>query len=218
LVSARNLDETHQPQTIMHLQGSALAMQPFTVQSSYGMAWVIQDYQGHRLVSHGGAIDGFRAHITLAPDDRVGIVLLNNLQGTWMNLAISNMILDRILGLEARDWNTIIGEAVKIDEAAARKARRLRAQSRRHGTKPSRGLKAYAGRYENPAYGRARIWLEKGKLRWQWSGFHGALTHFHYDIFAAEEEFLGDPLMVFRFNADGEVGGMRFLEQDFSRK
>jgi CubicO group peptidase (beta-lactamase class C family) len=217
LVSARNLEETHLPHTIMRLDASARAMQPYTVQMCYGLGWVIQDYRGHRLVSHGGAIDGFRAHITLAPDDRLGIVLLNNLQGSQMNLAISNSILDLVLGLEAKDWNTMLGEAVKKDEAGAKAARVLREKGRRQGTKPSHPLEAYIGRYRDPAYGTARIALDRGKLVWQWSSFHGPLEHFHFDTFTARHEFLGDPLVVFRFAADGDVVGMRFLDVDFRK-
>ena len=46
---------------------------------AYGYGWVVQDYHGHREISHAGYIDGFRAHLTMLPDDRLGIVLLNNL-------------------------------------------------------------------------------------------------------------------------------------------
>jgi CubicO group peptidase (beta-lactamase class C family) len=219
LVSVRNLEETHQPHIVMHLEGSALAMQPETIQMSYAMGWVVQDYRGHRLVSHGGSIDGFRAHITLAPDDKLGIVLFNNLQGTQMNLAVSNTILDRVLGLEARDWNRIIGEAAQKEEAAVKAARRRRDEGRHKGTKSSRDLSAYAGRFEHPAYGTARVAFDKdkGRLSWHWSSFHGRLEHFHYDTFTAREEFLGDPLMVFRLASDGEVRGVRFLDVEFRR-
>src|SRR5262249_41152888 len=44
LVSAKNLGETHMPQTIIRLEGTARDMNPDTFQMSYGMAWVIQDY------------------------------------------------------------------------------------------------------------------------------------------------------------------------------
>ena len=61
LVSAKNLGETHTAQIVMNPQGPARAIHPDTIQLCYGMAWVVQDYHGHRLISHGGAIDGFRA-------------------------------------------------------------------------------------------------------------------------------------------------------------
>src|SRR5207245_1040997 len=77
LVSAKNLLETRTPQTIIRLEGNVRDMNPDTTQISYGMGWVIQDYRCQLLVSHAGAIDGFRAHITLIPKAKIGIVLLN---------------------------------------------------------------------------------------------------------------------------------------------
>src|ERR1700722_14327215 len=67
-VSAAALGETHTPQMVMRLPQVQRPLFPNTVQISYGMAWVIHDHRGVRLVSHGGAIDGFRAQITLAPE------------------------------------------------------------------------------------------------------------------------------------------------------
>jgi CubicO group peptidase (beta-lactamase class C family) len=218
LVSAENLHVPRTPQTIMILDGSARAMQPQTVQMSYGMGWVIQDYHGRLLNSHGGAIDGFRAHFTLAPQAQLGIALLNNLEGSQMNLAISNSIVDLVLGLPTRDWNAHLGGIVKKDEAAARAAVERWKKSRRPGTKPSREPAAYAGCYEHPAYGTARIECKDDRLRWRWSAFHGTLEHFHYDTFLARHDFLGDPPVVFALDATGDVAGMKFLGMDFKRR
>src|SRR5262249_25031645 len=84
LVSARNLEETHTPQMVIPLAGLDRDLHRETVQMSYAMAWVVQDYRGEKLVSHAGALDGFRAHLTLVPRRRIGIVILSNLQGTRM--------------------------------------------------------------------------------------------------------------------------------------
>jgi CubicO group peptidase (beta-lactamase class C family) len=110
LVSAANLGETHTPQTIIRLEGAEKALNPFTTQISYGMAWVIQDHRGQLLVSHAGSIDGFRCHITLVPRANLGIVILSNLQGTRMNLALSNSLVDLLLGFPHKDWNGYLAE------------------------------------------------------------------------------------------------------------
>jgi hypothetical protein len=217
LVSAANLAETHSPQTIIRLEGDDKAFQPFTHQMSYCMGWVVQDYRGQLLVSHGGSIDGFRAHFTLVPEAQLGIVLLNNLEGTQMNLAISNSIVDMVLGLAPKDWNAPMLAVVKRGDAAKQEVKKQWRASRRRGTRPSRELSAYAGSYENPAYGTARVALKDGALTWEWSGFKGPLEHFHYDTFTAREEFLGDPTMVFLLGADGDVAGMTFEGQDFAK-
>ncbi len=217
LVSAANLAETHSPQTVMRLDAAARAMQPCTVHMNYGMGWVIQDYRGHRLVSHGGSIDGFRAHITLAPDDQLGLVFLNNLEGTQMNLAVSNSILDLVLGLGARDWNGELSAAVKAEKAAKKAALKAWQDKRRRDTKPSAELATYAGTYENPAYGTARVTFRDGALAWSWRSFRGPVRHFQDDTFIAAHEFLGDPTMAFKVDGRGGVVGMRFLDIDFKK-
>ena len=153
LVSAHNLEETHAPQMVIPLLGIPRATHPETVQMSYALAWVVQDYRGEKLVSHAGALDGFRVHLTMVPHQRLGIVVLANLEGTRMNLALSNALVDHLLGAPKKDWNGLYlrlmrGEADKVTEQArAWEARRVQ------GTKPNHELSDYAGRYENPAYG-----------------------------------------------------------------
>jgi CubicO group peptidase (beta-lactamase class C family) len=206
LVSAASLTETHRPQMVVRLEGSDRAMHPDTVQMSYGLGWVIQDYRGRRLVSHAGAVDGFRCHLTMVPDAHLGIVLLCNLQHTRMNLALSNRIVDRLLGLPARDWDRLFLDVARQEAAAERERAR---QARRHaGTRPSKELAAYAGDYEHPAYGTVRVTLERGKLVWDWRDFHAALEHFHYDTFTLPVEFLGNPEVQFTLNEAGGVERM----------
>jgi CubicO group peptidase (beta-lactamase class C family) len=212
LVSSQSLGETHSPHIVIPLGGSARDMNPQTHFMSYGMAWVIQDYRGHLQLSHAGAIDGFRAHITFLPADGLGIVLLNNLHNSEMNLALSNAIIDHLLKLPGKDWNTCIGEAVDKREAAAREKRQAREASRHYGTHPSRELSAYAGKYENPAYGTAHVSLEQEKLLWKWGTFAGDLEHFQYDAFTLTNDLLGRPEVLFTLGADGEVATMKVLD------
>jgi CubicO group peptidase (beta-lactamase class C family) len=219
LVSKESLEETHSPQFVIPLKGQARDQNPDTFQMSYGMAWVVQDYQGRLLVSHAGQVDGFRAHITLVPRDRLGIVLLNNLDRTYMNLAISNAIVDRLLELPRRDWNAFLRAERKkaADDARARYQDWL--STRKVGTSPSAPLEKFVGAYSDPAYDTARITLENGRLIWKWSTFSSPLTHFHLDTFVLENEILGFPRVEFSVK-DGVVASMKVshpLEVEFKR-
>jgi CubicO group peptidase (beta-lactamase class C family) len=211
LVSAKNLEETHTPQNIIPLEGKAREMNPDTLQMSYGMGWVIQDYRCHLLVSHAGAIDGFRAHITLIPKKKIGIVLLNNLHQTNMNLALSNNIVDLLLGLPKKDWNAYIGEQTRKDEAAAREHLLEREKSRKPGTKPSLPLEEYAGSYEDPAYGTATVSLENDNLVWKWSTFSNKLEHFQDDTFTIQNDLLGNPRVQFILS-EGKIFGLKVMD------
>src|SRR5207247_519742 len=104
-------------------------MNPHTHQLSYAMGWVVQDYRGQLLLLHGGVIDGFRAHFTLVPDAQLGFVLLNNLDRTQMNMAVSNTLIDMFLKAPAKDWNAYFQQAVAQEQAEEEtRAKRLRAE------------------------------------------------------------------------------------------
>jgi CubicO group peptidase (beta-lactamase class C family) len=220
LVSAKNLQETHTPQMVIRMEGQVRAMNPDTQQMTYGMAWVIQDYKGHLQVSHAGAIDGFRAHITLMPKDKLGIVLLNNLHQTHMNLAVSNTLVDHLLGLAKRDWNAYIAEQVQKQMAATMARHREREEHRKPDTKPSRALDAYCGTYKDAAYGTVTVSLENSALLWKWNSFTARLEHFQYDTFIITEDFLGRLPAQFTLDGDGEVASMKVpevLEVEFKK-
>lgn len=218
LVSVQNLAETHMPQTIIRLEGPARVMNPYTTQLSYGMAWVVQDYRGRRLVSHAGSIDGFRAHITLVPDERLGIGLLHNLNGTHMNLAVSNRLLDIWFQTLEKDWNAYLGRIAALHEEMARDRQRELRRRRHPDTQPSRPLKAYVGTYEDPAYGTVRISLEGDHLVWAWSSFRCPLEHYHYDTFNVTDPSLTDHQLRFVIGLRGEPTSLNVLDIEFKRK
>jgi CubicO group peptidase (beta-lactamase class C family) len=218
LVSAVNLAETHSPQMVIRREGFAKIMNPDTLQISYGMGWIVQDYRGRLLLLHGGAIDGFRAHFTLVPKTRLGIVLLNNLDSTQMNLAVSNTLVDLFLGHPYKDWNAYYLDIQQTEDAQKEARARALRKSRHPDTKTSLPLAAYAGDYAEAAYGSARVSLDNGKLVLHWGAFHWPLEHFHYDTFLANDDVLVDAPVSFRLGTSGDVTVMKALGRKFSRK
>jgi len=218
LVKAVNLAETHAPQIVIRREGFARIMNPDTFQISYAMGWIVQDYRGNLLLLHGGAIDGFRAHFTLVPEAKLGIVLLNNLDNTQMNIAVSNTLIDFILDLQPKDWNAYYLKIQQEEEALQKAGRKAFHEKQHKGTKPSRPLEAYTGTYEDPAYGQARITLEKGTLVCHWSTFRLPLEHFHYDTFIANNDVFNNAPFVFSLDFAGDVKSMRALERMFRRR
>lgn len=53
------------------------------LQSYYGLGWRILDYEEERIVFHGGWIKGFTNFLGFIPHRKVGIVVLNNLEGKF---------------------------------------------------------------------------------------------------------------------------------------
>ena len=218
LISARNMAEMHTPQMAMRPEDWGRNYNPETHQMSYAMAWELQDYRGVHMISHGGAIDGFRANITLLPDQKTGIVVLSNLNQENMPEALRFTLVDIVLGLKERDWDSILldhfGEEAK-QEAAETKGL---LDSRVPNTTPTHDLIAYGGEYIEPAYGTAVISLENGKLAIQWSNFHQPLDHFHFDTFRVHDGRLEGVPVQFRLAATGDVSGLEFLGVEFEKR
>ncbi len=121
LVKCENLEETHKPQTIIPMRGIAKLLNPETVQLTYAMGWVVQDYRGVKVIGHSGWIDGFRVQLTLLPEYHLAFAILANLDGTRMNLALSNRIIDMLLELPEKNWNAYFAEVLAREAQRNRK-------------------------------------------------------------------------------------------------
>ena len=128
------------------------------------------------------------------------------------------MIFELLLDTPRRDWNAFFQSAAKA-RAEAEKARdREREAKGRQGPGPSCDLTAYAGTYEDPVYGTARVVLEGGKLEWRWGEWRFPLRRYQRDTFIAASEIFHDPEAAFQLNGDKEVTGLRLLDMDFKKK
>jgi CubicO group peptidase (beta-lactamase class C family) len=209
IVSAAALAETHSPQMVARIPADQKAQFPDTVQLSYGLGWVVFDRRGHPLIGHGGAIDGFRTYLVMAPKEKLGIAVLSNLDQTHMNLALANSLLDLLLGLPKRDWNALyLAEQDRLRDAELARGRAL-AAARRKGTRPSRELSAYAGKYAHEAYGSVRVSLQRGELVWRWNDLRGRLRHWYDDTFLLDDEAVGLALVQFRLDGSKAVASMK---------
>jgi CubicO group peptidase (beta-lactamase class C family) len=221
LVPAKLFHETHAPQMIVKLTDAVKPSYPDTNQLSYGLGWFIQDYQGHHVLSHGGSLPGFRAQTVLVPKAKLGVVVLTNRNPTFLTEAVTKTVIDRYLGLPDKDWNAYY---VKLDKKQTSDKEKKEAgikAKRVADAKPSHELKSYAGSYEHPAYGKANISAGKDGLSIQWSNFDLKLEHWHYDTFrniAPGEYGLDGEFLVFAFEVDGSVKGVRWLGQDFAKR
>lgn len=219
LVSSAALHETHVPQTVIRVEDSVRESNPETLMEAYGLGWVVQDYRGELLVSHGGALNGFRAHVDLLPKQQSGFVVLINIGRSSATAAIRNALADLLLGKPpSRDWNAYYLALEKTGDAKDEAKKHERDVKRRPGTKPSRELAAYAGTYTNPAYGTATIAAENGSLVLRWMRLAVTLTHYQYDTFNAHSDPDDlDEQLTFSLDPDGEVHTLTLFGEEFVR-
>ena len=204
VISKDNFEETHTAQMVMPVDDVARE-HAGTSMASYCLGWMISDYRETTILSHGGEVRGFNATATLVPRAGAGLVVLTNLNRWPATTALTNALLDHLLGLPEKDWNSLLTSVEEEKEAEKRERKRV------EGTRPSRDLADYAGSYENEAYGPATVSLDGEALTFAW-GLHSlGLLHLHFDTFVAQLESFDELALTVRFalDADGEVVAAR---------
>ncbi|MDD8025009.1 MAG: serine hydrolase [Acidobacteriota bacterium] len=204
-ISESTLTQIHSPQTVV----PDIPRYAELFYASYGMGWRITSYRGHPLVSHGGAIMGYSAQVSLLPRDGIGVILLNNLEDTSLNGPLAYNIFDRLLGLEPVDWmRRIRDDAAKAAAESVRTAKD-RDKDRKPGTLPSHPLEAYAGDYEHPAYGTVSVTYAGGALKADFHQRTFVMEHYHYDVFRMSNDWMGaDYKVVFSLDSKGDVAAL----------
>ena len=177
--------------------------------ATYGLGLAVMPYRGHKLVQHGGGIDGFISQMSWLPKERIGVVVLTNMSGNnpVPNLVTEN-VLDRLLGLAPFDWVGRARQQTQEGEAAQKKQRDERAAARKPNTTPSHELAAYAGTYETPGYGRVTVRANGPVLELSFTGFTARLKHYHYDIFEVDDPAEIQPLsglVTFLMDQKGDI-------------
>lgn len=99
LVSEKNFDELVRKQ--MNVAGSV----------DYGLGWFLRQWNGHKVVEHGGNIDGFNSQVALMPDQKLGFVLLTNVTASPLGGFAMNTI-----------WKNLVGEPKAVADGPAQPA------------------------------------------------------------------------------------------------
>lgn len=196
----------------------------------YALGWRVGVWRGHRRITHSGAVDGFRARVTVFPDAHVGIAVMANLGPTQIPDYATRIIAERLLDLPPKTNLAALAEGRRAAEVAAqgRPATPPRGRIARLGEKdpalpPTAPLTALQGVYAHPAYGEIRIEPspEAQSLRIAFGVLHGRLDPWRGDSFIAISDWPDDTLdegeIAFRYDAAGAVTGFTaMIDNDLS--
>lgn len=173
---------------------------------AYGLGWRIGDYRGHRLVEHGGGIDGFLTELMFLPEDGIGLVVLTNSTTSVLGKVVAYRVLDELLELEPVPWHDRFKSRY---DAAVGGMKEARAATVRVEAPLPRPTDAYVGEYEHPGYGTFTITAEGDRLVPSFGTLKIELKHRHFDVFDLEWRELSEDVhifpLTFETGPDGDV-------------
>lgn len=199
--------EIHKPQVVR------TSSNPYGSQTTYGLGWNILDYEGQRVLTHGGATDGFNTAAYLMPNLNLGIIVTGN-SFNQLGDAIAYAVMDAYLGKNEVDWFSRYLENYKRSMDMFMKQREAIHAARIPNTHPSFPLKAYVGKYEHPAYEFAEVRSSaNGMLElvlWNNEEVVADLEHWHYDTFRAvwRNKAMREEFVYFTRGKNGELADM----------
>jgi CubicO group peptidase (beta-lactamase class C family) len=176
---------------------------------SYGLGLTVSTYRGHKLVAHGGGIDGFISSMSWMPHQKIGVMVLTNFSGVNpVPTLVRNRVYDELLGLDPVDWVGRTREDLAEARERQEEQQREKEESRAVGTSPSHALADYAGTYLHPGYGAMEVRVNGDGLGVTFDQFEFRLNHFHYDVFEVEAGPgvpVDDLMVVFLYDKKGVV-------------
>jgi CubicO group peptidase (beta-lactamase class C family) len=88
LVSEKGFEEWLKPQMKISPNGKF----------NYALGWFLQEWNGMKVVQHGGNIDGFNALVAMIPEKKLGFVMLTNVSGSPLGSELMPIVWENILG------------------------------------------------------------------------------------------------------------------------
>lgn len=209
LITSEQMKEMHRPQTVRPTSD------PYGTQTSYGLGWNILDYEGLRVLTHGGATDGFNTACYMVPSLDLGVVVVGN-SFNRLGDALAYTVIDAFAGVVGKDWPSVYLNQYRRSFAEAASQRDAIHVARQSGTSPTLSEALFVGRYAAPAYDTIEVRQRPGGgLEIQFWGNDDViadLEHWHFNTYRARwrnpaqrEEFL-----YFTVGRDGAADALNF--------
>ena len=176
-----------------------------------GLGWQIQDYRGHKIVSHSGS---WGAIVAMMPAEKLGIVVLSNLDLEHLASLLMYDVFDAYLVGPDTAWNPDKWETTWLRAEPPGNAYRPRDEARSRlqklrsvNTMPSLPLEKYAGTFDSKLYGHLVVQQEGDKLCVTFGEFNMKLLHWENDSFYVRSptRLTFDWLLTFNVSNDGEA-------------
>jgi len=216
IIPAKAIQSIRFPNSIMGNGSTIYNRSNFTL---YGLGLELQDYEGKRIVSHTGGVNGYVSSVTMIPSDKLGIVILTNTDQNSFYEALKWDIVDAYLGLPSRNYSNVYLGFIKTRRSTEEKEAKKLTDSVALMLKPALPLTAYTGDYTNEVYGKMKVVIENNELRMRFEhhpNMYAKLSALGSNRFycAFSDPEFGTAVFPFKVN-NGKVTGVTVKVADF---
>lgn len=175
---------------------------------SYGLGWMIYQQKSHKIIEHGGNIDGFTSLVWLVPEQNIGISLLTNTNRSGLPPILARTITDILTDQENPiNWFELAYPTTKDEDETDKQDEKE--EIRFANTTPHYSIAHYVGQYSHDGYGFVEINTLGDSLSFSYNTFNSGLAHWHYEVFNAFIEELDQNVKVhFKDDVNGKVIGL----------
>jgi CubicO group peptidase (beta-lactamase class C family) len=189
-------NEITSPQMVMQdLMNSELAslyvLQPATRFWTYGLGWWVMDYQGEKVMMHGGQMPGFNSAVAFFPERKLGLAVAVNVHQTLAHASLFYAISDILLEKQSRDWSAefqMVAQGYMIEVKSGMDQFLL---GREQVSLSTQKLESYAGTFSNEIFGDVLLIVEDNSLRLAYGSLYASLEPFKADTFIAHWNLKG---------------------------
>jgi hypothetical protein len=181
--------------------------------SSYALGWSTKDYNGMKVIEHGGGLPGFHSKVVFVPEDSMGYIILAN-ELSLLVPALEKDLLDFHLN-DSLGWADRYLPYKQMQRESEVNSKYEREKNLTPNTAPSLGLDDYVGIYEDKMYGKAEVKKDGESLYLVMLPtaelLQGPLEHWHFDTFKirVKDPFLPEGFVTFSLTEKGEIRGFK---------
>jgi len=161
IIPASVIRQTWAPHSILGNGGTMFNRGHFSL---YGLGWFLEEYEGRKIVSHTGGVNGFVTSVTLIPEEKLGILVFTNTDANAFYEALKMEIRDAYLKLPYRNYSQVMLTRQKMNDAADEKEFKTKMDTVAMKNSTALPLTAFTGKYKHDVYGNMQIELKNGKL------------------------------------------------------
>lgn len=129
----------------------------------YGLGWFLMDYDGRKVMHHGGGLPGYISKVAIVPEEKLGIIVLTNDMSSASSM-LSYAAIDWATGKDYQHWQQTFLNFKQKGEEQHNQQLLARLDNKKADPKLL-PLEDYIGLYRDPSYGDVRIAMgERGLI------------------------------------------------------